>query len=64
MDAVGTEIAMAPCDVYVVYVIMKQLYLSEEHERALKARDVEPPLAPVNLVGVDLGLKDLLPKEE
>jgi hypothetical protein len=55
---------MAPCDVYVVYVIMKQLYLSEEHERALKARDVEPPLAPVNLVGVDLGLKDLLPKEE
>ena len=55
---------MAPCDVHDVCVVRKQLYISEEHERALKARDVEPPLAPVNLVGVDLGLKDLLPKEE
>jgi hypothetical protein len=29
---------MAPCDVYDVYVVRKQLYISEEHERALKAR--------------------------
>jgi hypothetical protein len=26
------------CDVYDVYVIRKQLYISDEHERALKAR--------------------------
>ena len=29
---------MAPCDVYDVYMVRKQLYMSEEHERALKAR--------------------------
>jgi hypothetical protein len=29
---------MLPCDVNDVYVIRKQLYISDEHERALKAR--------------------------
>ena len=29
---------MAPCDVDDVYMVRKQLYISEEHERALKAR--------------------------
>jgi hypothetical protein len=29
---------MLSCDVYDVYVIRKQLYISDEHERALKAR--------------------------
>jgi hypothetical protein len=38
LDAVGTEVAMAPCDVDDVYMVRKQLYVSEEHERALKAR--------------------------
>jgi len=38
LDAGGTEAAMAPCDVNDVYMVRKQLYISEEHERALKAR--------------------------
>jgi hypothetical protein len=29
---------MLPCDVYDVYMVRKQLYISDEHERALKAR--------------------------
>ena len=35
MDAVGTEGARVPYD---VCVVRKQLYISDEHERALKAR--------------------------
>ena len=38
LDAVGIEVAMAPCDVYDVYMVRKQLYISDEHERDLKAR--------------------------
>ena len=50
MDAVGTEIAMAPCDVNDVYVIKKQLYISDEHERALKARARELGVSEAELV--------------
>jgi hypothetical protein len=35
VSAVGTEVAMVPYD---VHVIRKQLYISDGHERALKAR--------------------------
>jgi hypothetical protein len=38
LNAIGNEVAMAPCDVHDVYVIRKQLYMSDEHERTLKAR--------------------------
>jgi Glycine cleavage T-protein C-terminal barrel domain len=37
---VGAEVAMVPCDVYHVCVDRKRLYISEEHERALKAREL------------------------
>jgi len=32
---------MATCDVHDVYMVRKQLYISDEHERALKARAKE-----------------------
>jgi len=41
---------MAPCDVYDVYVVRKQLYISEEHERALKARVRELGVSEAELV--------------
>jgi hypothetical protein len=50
LDTVGTEVAMAPCDVHDVYVVRKQLYISEEHERALKARARELGLSEAELV--------------
>ena len=50
MDAVGTGVARAPCDVNDVYVIRKQLYISEEHERALKARAGELGISEAELV--------------
>lgn len=37
-------------DVYDVYVVRKQLYISEEHERALKARSRELGLSEAELV--------------
>ena len=50
MDAVGTEVAMVPCDVYDVYMVRKQLYISEQHERALKARARELGVSEAELV--------------
>ena len=50
MDAVGTEVAMAPCNVHDVCVVRKQLYISEEHERALKARARELGVSEAELV--------------
>ena len=50
MDAVGTEVAMVPCDVYDVYMVRKQLYISDEHERALKARARELGVSEAELV--------------
>jgi hypothetical protein len=41
---------MVPCDVYDVYVVRKQLYISEEHERALKARAKELGISEAELV--------------
>ena len=41
---------MAPCDVSDVFVIRKQLYISEEHERALKARARELGVSEAELV--------------
>ena len=41
---------MASCDVYDVYVVRKQLYISEEHERALKARAREFGISEAELV--------------
>ena len=41
---------MAPCDVYDVYVVRKQLYISDEHERALKARARELEVSEADLV--------------
>ena len=38
MDAVDPKAAMESCDVYDVCMVRKQLYISDEHERALKAR--------------------------
>jgi len=48
--AVGNEVARAPCDVNDVYVIRKQLYISDEHERALKARARELGISEAELV--------------
>ena len=50
MDAVGTEVAMVSRDVYGVCVIRKQLYISEEHERALKAKARELGVSEAELV--------------
>ena len=33
LDALGSEVAMAPCDVDDVCVVRKQFYISDEHER-------------------------------
>ena len=41
---------MGPCDVHDVYVIRKQSYISEEHERALKARATELGVSEAELV--------------
>ena len=41
---------MAPCDAYDVYVVRKQLYISDEHERALKARARELGVSEAELV--------------
>jgi hypothetical protein len=41
---------MSPCDVHDVHVIRKQLYISEEHERALKARARELGISEAELV--------------
>ena len=41
---------MASCDVYDVYMVRKQLYISEEHERALKARARELGVSEAELV--------------
>jgi hypothetical protein len=41
---------MAPCDVYDVYVVRKQLYMTDEHERALKARARELGVSEAELV--------------
>jgi hypothetical protein len=41
---------MAPCDVHDAYVGRKQLYLSDEHERALKARARELGISEAELV--------------
>jgi hypothetical protein len=46
----GTEVATAPCDVYDVRVVRKQLYISDEHERALKARARELGVSEAELV--------------
>jgi hypothetical protein len=50
LDSVGTEAARAPCDANNVYVVRKQLYISEEHERALKARARELGVSEAELV--------------
>ena len=41
---------IAPYDVYDVYVVRKQLYISDEHERALKARARELGVSEAELV--------------
>ena len=41
---------IAPCDVYDAYMIRKQLYISDEHERALKARAEELGVSEAELV--------------
>src|SRR5215207_4061001 len=46
----GTEVTIAPCDVYDVYMVRKQFYISEEHERALKARARELGVSEAELV--------------
>jgi hypothetical protein len=50
MYAVGNEVARAPCDVHDVYVVRKQLYISDEHERALQARARELGVSEAELV--------------
>jgi hypothetical protein len=49
-DGDGEELAMVSSDVYDVYVIRKQLYISDEHERALKARAKELGISEAELV--------------
>ena len=41
---------MAPCNVHDVCVVRKQFYISEEHERALKARARELGVSEAELV--------------
>jgi hypothetical protein len=41
---------MTSCDVYDVYMVRKQLYISDEHERALKARARELGVSEAELV--------------
>jgi hypothetical protein len=50
LDAVGTEVVTAPCDVHDVCVVRKQFYISDEHERALKARARELGVSEAELV--------------
>jgi hypothetical protein len=50
LDAVGIEVAMTSCDVCDVCVVRKQLYISDEHERALKARARELGVSEAELV--------------
>jgi hypothetical protein len=47
---VGTEVAILSCDVHDVFVIRKQLYISDDHERALKARARELGVSEAELV--------------
>jgi hypothetical protein len=44
------EVATASCDVYDVHVVRKQLYISDEHELALKARARELGVSEAELV--------------
>ncbi len=46
----GPEVVRAFCDVYDVYMVRKQLYISDEHERALKARARELGVSEAELV--------------
>ena len=46
----GAELAIATCDVYDVCMVRKQLYISDEHERALKARAKELGVSEAELV--------------
>ena len=46
---------MATCDVHDVYMVRKQLYISDEHERALKARAKELGVSEAELVRRMLG---------
>jgi hypothetical protein len=46
----GLEVVTAPHDVYDVYMVRKQLYISDEHERALKARARELGISEAELV--------------
>jgi hypothetical protein len=41
---------MATCDVHDVYMVRKQSYISDEHERALKARAKELGVSEAELV--------------
>ncbi len=41
---------IAPCDIYDVYMVRKQLYISDEDERALKARAREIGVSEAELV--------------
>ena len=45
-----SDVAIASCDVYDVYVVRKQLYISDEHERALKATAKELGVSEAELV--------------
>ncbi len=47
---VGLSFAGAPSDVYDVYMVRKQLYVSDEHERALKAKARELGVSEAELV--------------
>ena len=46
----GVEVVFTLCDVYDVYMLRKQLYISDEHERALKARARELGVSEAELV--------------
>jgi hypothetical protein len=46
----GLEVVRAPCDVYDAYMLRKQLYISDEHERALKARASQLGVSEAELV--------------
>ncbi len=50
IGAIGLAVVTAFGDVYDVYMVRKQLYISEEHERALKARARELGVSEAELV--------------
>jgi len=50
LDSVDSQVAMVPCDVHDVCVVRKQFYISDEHERALKARARERRVSEAELV--------------